>query len=88
LQEDSKDWVVDKRSENIKKIEITPFEKKILMLLDSGKKISWLQSQIEDDNSESLQSILNRLEHAGLLFEEKGRYLSLVFAEEPTLTIP
>ncbi len=54
------------------------------MNLDSRKNLSGLQSQMPALSPEQLKDSVDRLTVLGLLFEENGSYMNLIFHQEPT----
>lgn len=84
-EEDGHDFVFDSRSGEIKKLAINQTEKQVLENLAVKKNMTGMQAELPSIPVDNLEKTLERLTGLGLLFDEKGTYMSLVFKSEPIL---
>jgi len=83
--EGQNDIVIDTRSSVEHRLVLESGEKDILINLNQRKIISGVKDQMPEISEEILTSSIRRLRDMGLLFEENGTYMNLVFESEPFL---
>ena len=87
-KENGVDVVIDERTDETKTVKLSEEEKDVLINLDSKKNFAGLERQMRDLISpESLKSAVDYLLSNGLLFEENGTLMSIVFKEKPVLKV-
>lgn len=84
-QENGQDFVYDSRSGKIERKAISKTEKQVLDNLTIKKNMVGLQTEFPIMQVDTLEIILEHFTELGLLFEEKGTFMSLVFESEPVL---
>ncbi|HVU94488.1 MAG TPA: RiPP maturation radical SAM C-methyltransferase [Puia sp.] len=83
--EGDNDMVIDTRTSIERRQVLENGEKDILINFNQRKNISGIKDQMPEMSEEKLTRSIRRLRDMGLLFEENGTYMNLVFESEPSL---